>query len=106
MTASDEAIRPGAAEAPVRKRPQRRVGTFTLGVTLVACGGAMLSALCFPAIPPERFLQGPVRELRISYHREVPMGETLEVFSCPAGEGAYFLGRGGDGDCFEALVTF
>lgn len=57
MTASNEAIRPGAAEAPARKRPQRRVGTFTLGVTLVACGGAMLSALCFPAIPPERFLQ-------------------------------------------------
>ena len=48
-----------------------------------------------------------MRELRISYHREVPMGETLEVFSCPAGEGStYFLGRGGDGDCFEALVTF
>ena len=58
-------------------------------------------------LPPERFLQGPVRELRISYHREVPMGETLEVFSCPAGEGStYFLGRGGYGDCFEALVTF
>ena len=57
-------------------------------------------------LPPERFIQGPVRELRISYHREVPMGGTLELFSCPAGEGTYFLGRGEEGDCFEALIRF
>ena len=57
-------------------------------------------------LPPERFIQGPVRELRISYHREVPMGGTLELFSCPAGEGTYFLGRGEEGDCFEASLRF
>lgn len=57
-------------------------------------------------LPPERFFQGSVRELRISYHREVPMGGTLELFSCPAGEETYFLGRGEEGDCFEASLRF
>ena len=47
-----------------------------------------------------------MRELRISYHREVPMGGTLELFSCPAGEETYFLGRGEEGDCFEASLRF
>ena len=40
--------RPGAACAP--ERPQRRVGTFTLGVTLLAAGAAMLAAMFFPAL--------------------------------------------------------
>ena len=57
-------------------------------------------------LPPDRFLAGPIREFSISYHREVPMGGTLELFSCPAGEETYFLGRGEEGDCFEASLRF
>ena len=58
MTASNEtaysdAVMPSGKPA----RPQRRVGTFTFGVTLVAAGAAMLSAMFFPAFPPERILQ-------------------------------------------------
>lgn len=37
----------GPAIAPEKPR-QRRVGTFTLGVTLVAAGGVMLAAMLFP----------------------------------------------------------
>lgn len=39
--------RTGPAIAPEKPR-QRRVGTFTLGVTLVAAGGVMLAAMLFP----------------------------------------------------------
>jgi len=58
-------------------------------------------------LPPERFEAGPVRELRISYHREVPMGGTLGLWSRQTGpEEYYFLGRSGEQDCFEATVSF
>lgn len=58
-------------------------------------------------LPPERFDRGPVRELRISYHREVPMGGSLGLWSRQVGpEEYYFLGRSGDHDCFEAAVFF
>lgn len=39
MTASEEAV-----------RPQRRVGTFTLGVVLVAAGLGMLASLLWPSL--------------------------------------------------------
>jgi len=58
-------------------------------------------------LPPERLEAGPVRELRISYHREVPMGGTLELWSRQTKpEEYYFLGRAGEQDCFEAAVSF
>lgn len=36
---------------------QRRVGTFTLGVTLVACGCGMLAAMFWPRLQPEWLLK-------------------------------------------------
>mgnify|MGYP001126556113 FL=1 len=39
MTASEQAV-----------RPQRRVGTFTLGVVLVTAGAAMLTSLLWPGL--------------------------------------------------------
>lgn len=35
------------------QRPQRRVGTFTLGVTLVAAGAAMLASWFWPGFQPQ-----------------------------------------------------
>lgn len=58
-------------------------------------------------LPPERFQNGPIRELRVSYHREVPMGGRLDLWSRQtAPDGCYFLGRSGEQDCFEAAVQF
>lgn len=58
-------------------------------------------------LPLERLEAGPVRELTISYHREVPMGHTLRLFSCEEGAGRYFFrGESGGQVCFEAWVSF
>lgn len=38
-------------------QPQRRVGTFTFGVTLVAAGAGMLAAMFVPSITPEVLFQ-------------------------------------------------
>ena len=35
------------------QRPQRRAGTFTLGVTLVAAGAAMLASWFWPGFQPQ-----------------------------------------------------
>lgn len=58
-------------------------------------------------LPAELFSKGPMRELRISYHRELPMGNAMELWSRQTGPREYyFLGRGGEKDCFEALASF
>lgn len=58
-------------------------------------------------LPLEQFSKGPMRELRISYHREVPMRGSMELWSRQTGPGEYyFLGRSGDQDCFEAMASF
>ncbi len=58
-------------------------------------------------LPPERFQSGPVRELAVSYHRELPMGGTLRLYSREEGPGRYyFQGRGEEQVCFEAGVRF
>lgn len=58
-------------------------------------------------LPLERLEQGPVRELTISYHREVPMGHTLGLCRCETGPDRYFFwGKDGEQICFEAAVSF
>ena len=58
-------------------------------------------------LPLELFSQGPMRELRISYHREVPMGKAMGLWSHQTGpKEYYFLGRSGEQDCFEAMASF
>lgn len=58
-------------------------------------------------LPLDRLEAGPIRELCLSYHREVPMGRTLSLFFRETAPGAYyFLGREGDQDCFEAALHF
>ncbi len=58
-------------------------------------------------LPPDRFLAGPIREFSISYHREVPMGHTLGIYSREEEPGRYFfLGKEEGQICFEAGVRF
>lgn len=58
-------------------------------------------------LPTGLFSDTPMRELRISYHRELPMGDSMELWSRQtAPEGYYFLGRSGGKECFEAMVSF
>lgn len=58
-------------------------------------------------LPLERLEAGPVRELCVSYHREVPMGRALRLFSRETAPGEYyFLGKEGEQDCFEATLSF
>ncbi len=58
-------------------------------------------------LPPERLAAGPIREFAISYHREVPMGHTLRLFSREEELGRYyFQGKDGGQVCFEAGVQF
>lgn len=52
------------------------------------------------ALPLEVMQQGPVSSASISYHREVPLGETVEVFYAPSAEGWYIIGR------HEGLTAF
>ena len=52
------------------------------------------------ALPLEVMQQGPVSVASISYHREVPLGETVEVFYAPSAEGWYIIGR------HEGLTAF
>ena len=52
------------------------------------------------ALPLEVMQQGPVSAASISYHREVPLGETIEVFCAPSAEGWYIIGR------HEGLTAF
>ena len=56
-------------------------------------------------LPAEALAEGPIRELAISYHREVPMGHTLRLFAREEEPGRYyFQGRDGEQVCFEAGV--
>ncbi len=58
-------------------------------------------------LPPERFQEGPIRELTISYHREVPMGKTLSLYAREEGPTQYYFQGKGEGQvCFEAGVRF
>lgn len=58
-------------------------------------------------LPTELFAHSPMRELRISYHRELAMGGSMELWSRQTGpKEYYFLGRSEEKDCFEAMVLF
>lgn len=59
LTAAPAAGReaPSPAEAKPAPARERRVGTFTFGVTLVAAGAAMTAALFFPALDPRLLLR-------------------------------------------------
>lgn len=56
------------------------------------------------ALPLEVVRKGPVTFASINYHREVPMGETVEVFYAPSAEGWYIIGKHNGQTSFECYV--
>lgn len=56
------------------------------------------------ALPLDVVRKGPVTFASISYHREVPMGETVEVFYAPSAEGWYIIGKHNGQTSFESYL--
>ena len=56
------------------------------------------------ALPLEVVRKGPVTFVSINYHREVPMGETVEVFYAPSAEGWYIIGKHNGQTSFESYL--
>lgn len=56
------------------------------------------------ALPLEVMRKGPVTFASINYHREIPMGETVEVFYAPSAEGWYIIGKHNGQTSFESYL--
>ena len=57
------------------------------------------------ALPLDVMRQRAVQFASINYHREVPMGEKVEVFYAPSAEGWYLIGRHAEKTSFECYLT-
>ena len=58
------------------------------------------------ALPQEVVESAPLSFASIKYHREVPMGQTVQVFYAPSGNGWYLLGRREEHAAFECYLEF
>lgn len=58
------------------------------------------------ALPLEVVKQAPLRFASVSYHREVPLGQSMEVFYAPSAEGWYVVGRHEGRTSFECYLVF
>ena len=56
------------------------------------------------ALPLDVVRKGPVTFASINYHREVPLGETVEVFYAPSAEGWYIIGKHNGQTSFESYL--
>lgn len=56
------------------------------------------------ALPPQVLQQGPVTFAAIKYNREVPMGESMEVFYGPSENGWYVTGQRDGRHAFECYL--
>ena len=56
------------------------------------------------ALPLEVMRKGPVTFASINYHREIPMGETAEVFYAPSADGWYVVGKHNGQTSFECYL--
>ena len=62
-----------------------------------------LDLIC-DALPLDVVRKGPVTFASINYHREIPMGETVEVFYAPSAEGWYIIGKHNGQTSFESYL--
>ena len=58
------------------------------------------------ALPQEVVEAAPLSFASIKYHREVPMGQTVQVLYAPSGNGWYVLGRREEHAAFECYLEF
>lgn len=56
------------------------------------------------ALPLDVVRKGPVTFLSINYHREVPLGEKMEVLYAPSAEGWYLIGKHNGQTSFECYL--
>ena len=56
------------------------------------------------ALPPEVLQAGPVTFAAVNYHREIPMGDTVELLYAPSEEGWYVQGRHDGRTSFECYL--
>ena len=57
-------------------------------------------------LPQEVVEAAPLSFASIKYHREVPMGQSVQVFYAPSKEGWYVLGRREEHAAFECYLEF
>ena len=57
-------------------------------------------------LPQEVVEAAPLSFASIKYHREVPMGQSVQVFYAPSGNGWYVLGRREEHAAFECYLEF
>lgn len=58
------------------------------------------------ALPQEVIESAPLSFATVKYHREVPMGQSVQVFYVPSGQGWYVLGRREEHAAFECYLEF
>lgn len=62
-----------------------------------------LDVVC-DALPLDVMRQGPVRFVSINYHRELPLGQSMEVLYTPSADGWYLIGRHEGKTAFECYL--
>lgn len=85
-------------------------GTCRAGYSLCDLNGHLnntcyLDVAC-DVLPLAQLRAHPVRRASVRYHREVPLGEEMELFYGRAGEGWYVVGRRQEQSAFEAFLGF
>ena len=60
--------------------------------------------LACDALPSEVLQAGPVTFAAVNYHREIPMGDTVELLYAPSEEGWYVQGRHDGRTSFECYL--
>ena len=56
------------------------------------------------ALPLEIMRNNVVKFASINYHREVPMGQQVEIFYTPSDDGWYFIAKHADKTAFECYL--
>ena len=72
-------------------------------VATVDCRWILVDLAC-DALPPEVLQAGPVTFAAVNYHREIPMGDTVELLYAPSEEGWYVQGRHDGRTSFECYL--
>lgn len=87
-----------------------RAGEWTAHYSLCDLNGHINNAfyldIACDALPLDVVRKGPVTFSSINYHREVPLGEKMEVFYSPSEQGWYLIGKHNGQTSFECYLEF
>lgn len=93
-----------------RSKELEPAGEYTAAYSRTDRNGHLNNAcyadLVCDVLPPEVLCQRSIRRMAISYHEELRLGESMELFLGKTGEDTYYIcGKKGGRRCFEASVT-